>query len=646
MRAPASERWATVAAVCAILLAGLWAYRGSFSAPFTFDDEPAIVNNPSIRDLGEIGRVLAGPPEGGNTAAGRPVVNLSLAVNYAVGGLDVRGYHAVNLAIHLLAALTLFGLVRRTLRARPALSGADRAPGPGPTLPAFFVALLWALHPLQTECVTFIAQRAESMMGLLYLLTLYGFVRGSSFAEASADEKAAGNVGSGRGVWRCGGWFLVSGACCLFGMGTKEVMASAPLIVLLYDRTFVSGSFREALGRRRIYYALLAATWLPLAFLVIRAGGHRSVTAGFGNGVTAWSYALTQCRAIALYLKLAFWPHPLVFDYGTAVATGFAAVAPQAALVLLLLAGTAAALWRRSASGFAGAWFFLILAPSSSFVPIVTQTMAEHRMYLPLAAVISLAVCGGLRLLACLPGGRVSLSRAALRGSFALALALAAALACLTARRNEDYRSALSLWEDTLAKVPGNPRAHYNLGVLMDAAGRRREAVDRYREALKLDPSYAGAHVNLGIAWMEEPGRLDDAISEFQEAIRLKPDLAAAHNDLGGAWERTPGRLKDAVSQYEEAVRLDPDFALAHYNLAHALLAVPGRLDDAIAHFAAAARLKPGYVEAHLGLAVALLETGARKEEAEAHLETVLGLQPANSFAKDLLSEIRASQAR
>ena len=221
----------------------LVAYQNSFSVPLIFDDLPAIRDNPTIRQLGS---ALSPPHGSGLPVDGRPVVNLTLAINYAFGGLEVRGYHLVNLAIHLAAALVLFGIVRRTLR-QPAW----RQRYQDAALPlAFMSAALWAVHPLQTEAVTYVVQRAESLMGLLYLLTLYGFIR-------SADPGASR------------GWPILAIASCGLGMASKEVMVSAPLMVLLYDRTFVAGSFREAWRQRRGLYAGLAASWLLLGWLVL-----------------------------------------------------------------------------------------------------------------------------------------------------------------------------------------------------------------------------------------------------------------------------------------------------------------------------------------------------------------------------------------
>jgi len=314
----------------------------------------------------------------------------------------VRSYHAVNLAIHLLAALTLFGLLRRTLarmggagsagQGRPTPPPDTHLPAPGPSAGAlaaagdaarqsdaaalaFAIALLWALHPLQTEAVTYVVQRAESLAGLFFLLTLYGFVRA---VESGKPPRARH-------------WFLASIVTCLLGMASKEVMVSAPLIVLLYDRTFVAGSFAEACRRRGRYYAGLAATWLLLAWLVLGTAG-RGGTAGLGTPVPWSAYALTQGQAIVRYLQLAAWPHPLVFDYGTSVVRSWVEAWWQTTAVLALLGLAIWALFKKPRTGFLAAAFFVILAPTSSVVPVATQTMAEHRMYLPLVSVITLLI--------------------------------------------------------------------------------------------------------------------------------------------------------------------------------------------------------------------------------------------------------------
>ena len=560
-RGPLWGRWLPVLAGLAIMLATLWAYGGILSCPFILDDVRAITGNDTIEHLWG---ALRPPP--GAPVSGRPLLNFSYALNYALGGYGVQGYHGFNLLVHVVCALAVFGIVRRTL-AKPALSGRfgrDRLPI------ALLAACLWAVHPLNTEAVTYVSERAESLMGLLYLTTLYFFVRG---------EEAQ----------RPAGWLLASVTACLLGALTKEVIATAPLIVLLYDGTFCAGSIPRAWRLRWRYYLGLAASLLPLAFLV-PGTGQRGV--GFGNGVGWWPYALTSCRSASMYLKLAVWPHPLIFDRGMTMLQHPADAAPYALVVAILLVFSAVALWRWPAVGFACAWFLLILAPTTSFIPLAFQPMAEHRAYLSLVAVVCTGVLCAYRFLG--------------RKSAVLLTALAVLLGWLSFQRNKDYRSELAIWGDTVAKQPDNPRAHVNLGVaLAKIPGRERDAVSEYDAALRIDPDYPEAHNNLGLVMAAAFGRYPEAAAQFEAALQARPDYLEALDNLGMALAEVPGRLPDAIDRYEAALRINPEYAKAHNDLGMALARFPGRLPAAIAHFEKALRIRPGYQDARNNLETA-----------------------------------------
>ncbi|HEY1764706.1 MAG TPA: tetratricopeptide repeat protein [Opitutaceae bacterium] len=586
---------------CAVILlaAGL-AYQNSFSGALVFDSDLAITDNPSIRHLWPLWSAL-NPPAGGSTVSGRPLANLSFAVNYALGGGNMWGYHALNLAIHVLGGLTLFGILRRTLGALPQWRTQEAAAfrSWSSDLGALGAAVIWTVHPLQTESVTYLAQRSESLMGLFYLLTLYSFIR-------SLDSA------------RSGLWLALSIAACLMGMATKEVMVTAPLVILLFDRAFIAGSCREAWRRRRTYYLGLGATWILLAVLMAAAGS-RGRTVGFATDVPWQTYALTQFRAIAHYLRLSVWPHPLVIDYGLKLETPPAILLVDGAIIAVLAGATLVGLWRRTALGFAGAWFFAILAPTSSVVPVATEIIAEHRMYLPLAAVAAVVVAGLHRLL----GWR----------AWPVLALLAAVLSWVTERRNEDYRSARALWAETVEYAPYNPGAHNNLGAALLAEGDRAGATREFTEALRLDPSLAGSLNNLGGVLLQE-GRVDEAIARYEEAVRIAPGYAEAHANLGRVLARS-GRLEEAVEHFNQALTLDPKRADAHIGLGTALLRL-GRLGQAIDEYRKAVALGPKFAEAHHDLGFALAKAG-RSDEAIAELETAVRLSPDYAEAQENL---------
>jgi tetratricopeptide (TPR) repeat protein len=612
------------------------AYAQTFSVPLIFDDRPTIADNPTIRQWAT---ALVAPAN--TTAAGRPVVNLSLAFNYAVSGAQVWSYHAVNLAIHILAGLTLFGLVRRLLQ---------RTASAGSAAIAFCTALVWTLHPLQTESVTYVVQRAESLMGLFYLQTLYWFVRWRQSDPVPLGAEHAAGAAEGAPARRGGALCaLLSVMFCALGMATKEVMVSAPVVVLLLDRLCYAGSLAAAWRARRLYYAGLVAAWLPLAALVSRTGiladliwstGNRVGISGAGTQVSAWSYWATQPEAICRYLRLAVWPHPLVLDYGTQWLSSPGKPASLGALLLrlagpalvvgALAAATLRGLYRNRASGLLGFCFFAILAPTS-LIPGDRQTAADHRMYLALAPLALMAVVGVHRRLG--------------RATIPYILAVSAVLGLATFWRNKDYSSELAIWSDTVAKCPGNYWARFNLGgALLHVPGRMPDAIAQLEEGLRLKPDSAEGRVDLGNALAAVPGRLGDAVAEYREALRLEPNLFGAHVDLANALLRMPGRLDEAIGQFEEALRLRPDSADGHFNLANALAREPGMLREAVAHYEEALRLRPAFAKAHFGLAVALLRTSGSEGEAEAHLEAGLQLEPGDAQAKRILDGIRASR--
>ena len=551
-----------------IIAAGVWAYHNSFQGPFIYDDVGNILKNRTIRHLWPMWDVLSPPPA--LFVGGRPVLNLSLALNCAMGGLAVWGYHALNLAVHLLAALVLFGILRRTLE-REKLR--DRF-GAAAVWLAAAIALIWEVHPLQTEAVTYISQRCESLMGLFYLLCLYGFIRGTESRRSL-------------------GWFSLSVAACFLGVGCKEVMVTAPLMVLLYDRTFVSGNFREAWTRHRRLYLGLAGSWLWLGDLMV---GLHNRDVGYGLGITWWGYALTECRAVVRYLRLAVWPHPLIFDYGQYVPTEpLATVVPYALILAVLATGVLFALKRRPAVGFVGAWFFVILAPTSSVVPIAGSPMAEHRMYLPLAAVVTLVVVGVVAL-----GKRLLKKQQGVVLGCVASGSVVALFIFLTIQRNQDYNSELTIWQDTVEKRPANVRALENLGLTLVQLGRLQEAIGHFEQAVRIRPNQAEAHNNLGAA-LALTGQMQGAVEQYERALRLKPDYADAHNSLGLALEKV-GRVQEAIGHFEQALRFQPDFVSAHLNLGNALEQT-GEFRAAIQRYEEALRIKPDSIEAQNNLA-------------------------------------------
>jgi tetratricopeptide (TPR) repeat protein len=511
------------------------------------DDEAAIAQNTTIRLLSSFGTVLSPPAD--TTVAARPLANLTFAINYALAGgtANLWGYHAFNLAVHCLAAIGLFGIVRRTLRA-PALR--DRFGEQASMMIAFAVVAVWIAHPLHTQAVTFLAQRVESLMGFFYVATIYSVIRA---AESGFQSR---------------GWTIAAVVACALGMATKETMITAPLLAALW--IWVCWPQEKLLGRPRPLLIGLAAM-MVIAFALASMGA-RSGSAGFGAGAwTSWSYLMTQAGVIVHYISLAFWPNPLVFQYGWLPADSWRAVMPQLLVLGLLAAGTAAAAIRRMPIALIGVWFFLILAPSSSIVPISTEVAAEHRMYLPLAAIVAAVVLGTLALWRAARSPAPGLSDYLARIALVLVVLF---LTLATRERNNVYSSAELIAADVVRNRPQNPHARLTYGSYLVGEKRFAEAEVHLRAALELPlpPStdetkaHSLAHMYLGMALVSQ-NKPDEGSRELEQAIALRPDLDRAYPMLAEAQlgQRQPA---NAVATLERARARRPDDAALHKHAA------------------------------------------------------------------------------
>ncbi len=551
-----------------ILLAAMVVYANSFGGVLVFDDESSIVNNPQIRTLVPLDAAMAAPAD--TTLAGRPIAALTLALNYALAPADAResfrvagqppealalfrrnvwGYHAVNLAIHVLAGLALFGLVRRILLLAPLFTDAERRAA----MPlAAAVAAVWVVHPLQTSAVTYLVQRVESLMGLFYLLTMYAAVR--------AVQDTPGRR------W----WIAAAVAACALGMATKETTISAPIMVLLLDLILWRRPFREAWRERWPLYAGLAATWFILAAILLTTP--RSGSVGFGLGISAWAYLATQAGVLAHYLRLVVVPWPLCVDYEWPIAVSWRQVVGPGLVVMLLLAATIWGLRRRSPAAFAGVWAFLILAPTSSVVPVATEVAADHRMYLPLAGLIALTVLALARAWVRIAPSPDA-ARTIPRGLAALFVAVVVALGAVTIARNRQFASEDRLWAVNVEARPDSPRVRTSYATFLLMAGDNMEAETQFRKALELNPDNVGAMNTLGAALCTQ-GRIPEGLALIERAASLSPRDPVVFRNLGGLYLRL-GRFAESVEAFRQALTRAPDDTAALASVAWVLATAP-----------------------------------------------------------------------
>ncbi len=457
---------------------------------------------------------------------GRPLVNFTLAINYALGGLQVEGYHWMNFAIHLLTTFTLFGFLRRTLQL-PRFSETIRRDS---LWIAGSIAALWSLHPLQTETVTYIVERSESLVSLFYLLTLDSFLRSQSSSRS----------------WI---WLLISVFFCYCGMGSKEVMVSAPFIILLYDWIFIERKFPDLWRSRRFYYWGLLSSWILLAYLVVESQGRGNVVSLSGK-ISFWENLQTQAWAICHYLKLIFWPDPLIFDYGVTTVTSIEKVVPSFFVILAIMGAIGKISWRYPQWGFWGIWGVFLMTPSS-IIPIQAETIVEHRVYLALAPVLLYVVIFGYRV-----GGKLV---------FPLFILVALALGFRTHLRNEDYRSLESIWKSTLLDAPLNSRAHSNYAGSLYSQKKWDEAETHIKEAIRLDPQDPNAYLNYARLYQAQ-GRLPEAESMCRKAIQINPLLSETKVALA-TLRLLQGNVDEASSIYRQAIQEKSKNPIPYLNL-------------------------------------------------------------------------------
>ena len=523
----------------AVGLVTIGVFSSGLHGQMMFDDYRSIIGNSDIEHFPDV--IL------GST---RPLTELTFFVNYALHGASVVPYHVVNILLHALAAMLLFGVVRRTLLLpQLARSYATAAPWLAASASA-----AWALHPLQTESVTYIVQRAESMTGMFALLTLYAFVR-----SATSDDTAARR------------WSWIAVAACVLGMLSKPVMIVVPPLVRLYDYVFrVSG------GRWRRHLGLWATGLIPLVLIVMP--NESSSSAGMSAGLLSpWRYLLTQCDVVVHYLRLCVWPTPLCIDYAWQPVDGFGEVWCSAAALAVLVVICVTLATRRQALGFLGCWFILALAPTSSVIP-VADLAAERRMYLALAAltvVVTVAGWEGLRRLA----AKLSWSQGRMAALAVVPVAtVLLVFGGLTVQRNRVYGSEEKMWQSVLTARPENLRARLGLGALALAKGQLAVAETQFEAVLSdlpqtipADPPsatstlYSLTRTNLGVL-REQQERYVDAEFCFREAIRVSRQNADARVNLGIVLSR---KRIDPESRrlWLEALTIEPNHTKAHFCL-------------------------------------------------------------------------------
>ena len=657
-----SSQWVALAVIA---LFGVVIYGNIYKAPFVFDDLHQIEENVKIRDLGKCfsPRQLFSP---------RPIVELAFALNYKFGGLNVFGYHVVNALIHIIngvliyfLALTIFKQLLNPSAQRFGHSNDPNSKTQGPKseiqgsqpavfqstidnqqlaifLMSLFAALIFVTHPIQTQAVTYTAQRYTSMATMFYFLSIFCYMKGRVVSESSKlKAQGLGSSSLSAFSFQLLALYLLCVLCGVLAFFSKQNTASLPAVILLveyllFDRTW------EGWKRKLLWFAplfVLMGVFILYVSGIFREGVQfenlledvSGILRAPATDVGRWTYFCTQLNVIIIYIRLLFLPFGQSLDYMYPFKTGFFDGYTPVAF-LFLMAVVAIGVWnirKRPVISFGIFWFFITLSIESSFFPI-KDALFEHRLYLPM---FGFAIAVTYIVFCLLPVKRL--------WSIVLSILIIISIGSATFMRNRTYRDKITLWSDVVSKSPENSRAHYNLGTALSDQGRLPEAIESYFKTLSIRPDWDKAHVNLGVA-LRSAGRLDEAIrhsserlritprnpeihsnlgvalmqkgdlktagDHFSEALRLKPDFVEARNNLGSISARQ-GNLKDAASHFSEALRVEPNNAKINYNLGQALM-LQGALQASALSFSEAVRIKPDYAEAHSKLGIVLTRQG------------------------------------
>jgi protein O-mannosyl-transferase len=612
---PAASRITAFTTFAVLTFAVIAVYARAIDAPFIFDDVPAVVENDSITRLWPLvgDEVRRGPlnPDTNLTMGRRPLANLSLAVDYALHGLDPVGYRVVNLLLYGLAAVVVAAIVRRTLRLDRFAGAFDR----NAEALALVVALVWTVHPLNTETVVSVNLRTELLAGLLYLTAMWAALRHWTAPPAERIR-----------------WVVVAACAAIAGAGAKQNGVTLPFVMLLFEWTFFGRTPMEALRRSPLLYAGVTASWLLLVFLNV---GNVENLQDTRYDVPAWVWYVTQAKVFFLYLKLTVWPWPLAIHYAPEYLRTLGAAVPWLLALAAIGIAVAIALWQRRVVGFVGTVVPVLLMPTA-IVPLIKMMASERRMYLPLVPLVALLVVGTYRVARTRGVGGRALAAA---GGVAVAL-----LAIVSVVRLGAYESTLSIWEDNALRQPTDAMAHYNLGNELVALGRDEEALPRYRRAIELEPNHTWARENLAGA-LGRLGRAPEAEAELRRALEIDPGSAVAHNDLGSLLTAM-GRPADAIAHLDQALALEPTQpkGRVHLNLGTALLRT-GRVDEALGHLERAVQLEPNDAGARAAFGTALLSVG-RPADAVMQLEAATRLAPGDGPAHGNLGVALAALGR
>ncbi|MFH2063799.1 MAG: tetratricopeptide repeat protein [Pseudomonadota bacterium] len=607
-----------------LLLAVLPLYSNTLHVPFLFDDLGNIISNPSIRMTDfSLENLLTAAQKG--SLENRPIANISFALNYYWHGDHVFGYHLVNILVHVISGLFLYGFISITQKVYPCRSFSHRA------IP-FFAAAIWLVHPVQTQSVTYIVQRMNSMASMFYMISMCCYAKGRlrMLESRSGRKTEERNSRSAISIYPIPVSFYFFGAMTsgFMAVGTKEIAATLPLFLLLYEWFFFQDMKFSWLKRNWFRFLLIFSFVLLIAFLYLGENPFEKIENLYDRrDFTMMQRLFTEFRVVIFYIGLLLFPHPSRLNLEHDFPLSGSLTDPPTTVICLcvIIVCIGFSLWKAKKErllSFCILWYFGNLVIESSVIGL--EIIFEHRLYLP-------------SMMACLMPVVLSYRYIGINRVTAGFLCMVVVVFSIwTYTRNQTWADEITLLTDCVAKSPNKFRPHYNLGIALAEQGRSDEAVNQYMEALKIDSGKASLHNNLGLELFIQ-GKREQAIFHYKEALRLQPDFVYAHINLGAALLRD-GKPDQAMKHCREAIRIKPGSAQA-YNCIGNIQYFQNNMAEAIVSYSNALKMDSRYIGAARNLAAALMQTG-RTGQAILVLQTALKMKPDDQEAEIMLKRI------
>jgi tetratricopeptide (TPR) repeat protein len=602
-----SERKLSYLVLFFVTVIGFYIYSNSFDVPFIFDDSDNI-QNPSLQ-ISEISANSLVTAAVESTLRARPIANISFAINYYFGEYNVRGYHFVNVLIHIAASFFLYLLLSTTLKLP-----VNREKYKNYSLLPFMASLLWLTHPLATQSVTYLVQRMNSMAAMFFVLSVLCYVQGR--LGSSEDDNDNHKQKFDKLLWFAS--CLISG---VLAIGSKEIAVTLPVVIFLYEWFFLQDLSWRWLKKKLPWLLALLVFLYCAAYFYLNGNPFQRVFSGYSyRNFTILERVLTEFRVVIHYIELLIYPNPnrLVFDYNFPLSTSlFEPISTIFSLFgLIVVFGIAICIVKKERFiAFCLLWFLVNLVLESSVISL--EIIFEHRTYLP-----------SMFLLAIFPAFlfRVGMNKNIATG---ILLSIIVVFGYWTFERNKIWQNPISFWEDSILKQPGKARGHNNLGVELYKANRLDEAGDSFVQALTFLPGFPEAYSNLGLVQYRQ-NRLDEAEKNFKQALGLRSNYVEASLNLASLY-KNQGKYNDALALYQNLYTRIPDYSILNKEMGQTLLRM-GQAEDSLVFIDKAYVKLPQDTYLLLDKGEALMRSGKLEEAIKSYME-VLNIEYGNAVA-------------